>query len=233
MLNSFNNRLQIEVAALREILDYNHRHISSFVQSGSNVGDHLGLVTDAQFALMEAGPSVKAVILVLTNIGTEFQDNLADRKSLIDYEQIVIDNLQRGVTYTYITEHSVVNIARVRRAARKIGQLNTLMKIVGLSRERWAAFPFLVDTIFLMDTSDELEGFVLLPNGADKAKRSWVRLSADECDRWWGLVEPLLPEAKLLSTLLGALSKTPLPQAFDLRRCMRDAGFWIILKMIK
>jgi len=203
MLNSFNSRLEIEVTALREILDSNHRHISAVVQSGSDQGDHLGLVTDAQFALLEAGPSVKAVILVLKKIGTEFQDELAERKTLIDYERIVLDNLRRGVTYTYVTERSVMNVARARRAARKIGELNTLMKIVVLSQEGWAAFPFLVDTVFLLDTQDEVEGFALLPNGADKAKRSWVRLSADECDRWWGLVEPLLPEAKLLSTLAG------------------------------
>ena len=203
MLDSFNERLEIEVASLRAVLDFNHRHISSFVQSGgSSQSEHLGLATDAQFALLEAGPSVRAVILVLKNIGTEFQDELAERKTLIDYEQIVTDNLRRGVSYTYVTEQSVMNMARMRRAARKIGNLNALMKMVALSQERWAAFPFLADTIFLLDVHDDLEGFMLLPNGADKTKRSWVRLSADECDRWWGLVEPLLPEAKLLSTLL-------------------------------
>lgn len=174
-------------------------HLESLLQSAIGLNEHRSLLTDAQYAALEANSTVREVVIALKQMGNEFQEDLSERDALIDYEGIVINNLRRGVRYTYITEKSSINSARARRVAQRTGALARQVSLVLVPPRSWEKLPFSIDTVFLIDNSGRMDAYMLLPNGADKVSRSWVQMSPDYRDHWWGITEGLLGTSRPIS----------------------------------
>jgi hypothetical protein len=178
------------------------RWMTAFV-GASPSSTHPSLLTDTQYAALEAASSTKAVVIAIREMGKEFQDDIADRDAFVDYGNVVLQNVRHGVTYTYITEESVLNASRARQAARKLGDLGSNVRVLQIPREHWEKLPFPVETVFIRRVDESLDAFLLLPNGASKEDRTWVRLSEDYRDRWWAVAEEMLARAQALSNVSG------------------------------
>jgi hypothetical protein len=156
------------------------------------------LLSDAQYALIEGSKDVSQVVIAIQQMAAEFEDELSKRDALVDFQSVVMSNLRRGVRYVYITEQTGINMARAHRVAWKTSDLSTLIKVVLVPSERWQVLPFSVDTVFLRMKTGQLDSYMLLPNGANKAERTWVKMSPDYRDQWWGIAEEFLGEAESL-----------------------------------
>jgi hypothetical protein len=163
---------------------------------------HKSLLTDPQYASIEANAEVSQVMIVIRQMAAEFEDEISDRNALLDYQSVVLANLRRGVRYIYFTERTGTNNARARRLAWKTKELSSQISVIMVSPEKWDSLPFSMQTVFLRKGAGELEAYLLLPNGAGKEGRSWVRMSPDYRDQWWGIAEDFLGEAEPLPTSL-------------------------------
>lgn len=156
------------------------------------------LLSDAQYALIEGSRDVAQVVIAVQQMAVEFEDELAKRDALVDFQSVVMSNIRRGVRYVYITEKTNINITRAHRVAWKTHDLSALIKVVLVPSDRWQILPFSVDTVFLRMKTGQLDSYMLLPNGANKAERTWVRMSPDYRDQWWAIAEEFLEEAESL-----------------------------------
>lgn len=157
------------------------------------------LLSDGQYALIEGSRDVAQVVIAVQQMAVEFEDELANRDALVDFQSVVMSNLRRGVRYVYITERTNINVTRAHRVAWKTLDLSRLIKVVLVPSDRWEMLPFSVDTVFLRMKGGQLDSYMLLPNGANKAERTWVRMSPDYRDQWWAIAEEFLEEAESLS----------------------------------
>ena len=77
------------------------------------------LLSDAQYALIEGSRDVAQVVIAVQQMAIEFEDELAKRDALVDFQSVVMSNLRRGVRYVYITEKTNINVTRAHRVAWK------------------------------------------------------------------------------------------------------------------
>jgi hypothetical protein len=180
-----------ELALISEVL-------VSIIGTSAISSSHASILSDAQYALIEGSKDVEQVVIAVQQMAIEFEDELAKRDALVDFQSVVLSNLRRGVRYVYITEKTNINVTRAHRVAWKTRQLSTLIKVVLVPSGRWEILPFSVDTVFLRMKTGQLESYMLLPNGANKAERAWVRMSPDYRDQWWAIAEEFLGEAENL-----------------------------------
>lgn len=170
----------------------------SIVAGTSTVSDS-SVLADTQFAALEAAEDVSRVLIVIKEMGNEFQDEIDERDAYVDYARIVIENVTRGVRYTYVTEESGVNGHRARQMTRKVGEAaKGRIGVVQVAPSTWEKLPFPVETVFMVNKDNAISGFMLVPNAAPKESRVWVKLAPEFRDRWWATVEALLPESEAL-----------------------------------
>jgi hypothetical protein len=196
-----NSSLASLTAELREVsqeLAIVSEVLVSTIGSTAITAGRSSLLSDAQYALIEGSRDVSQVVIAVQQMAAEFEDELANRDALVDFQGVVMSNLRRGVRYVYITERTNINITRARRVAWKTLDLSALIKIVLVPSDQWEKLPFSVDTVFLRQKIGHLDSYMLLPNGANKAERTWVKMSPDYRDQWWGIAEYFLEEAESL-----------------------------------
>jgi hypothetical protein len=167
--------------------------------AGTPIAGDSSVLADTQFAALEAADDIARVLIIIKEMGHEFQDRIDERDAYVDYARIVLENVARGARYTYITEENSLNGYRARQMTKKLDdKARGLISVVQVPMTVWERLPFSVETVFMVSKDDSLSGYMLVPNAAPKESRVWVKLAPEYRDRWWSALEVLLPSSEPL-----------------------------------
>jgi hypothetical protein len=156
------------------------------------------LLTEEQYSRIESSQTTRAVIICMHEMGLEFDPDPEVREVLtVSYNDIVTNNVARGVTYHWIAPRTHMNQVRTDIINDLFGPSvrTTLLKLAD-----WQLLPFSFETVFILTENlgrRHIDCFVQIPIPTVGAARYWIKIEPNQRDQWFGVARPYLDESLL------------------------------------
>lgn len=143
-------------------------------------------IGDADLFEHERHERLTEVVVCKRDMGTEFEDTLAEKDSVLNFADLVKENLARDrpVKYVWIALRSPLTEERANQIHTALGPQTGHYAIYLLEASDWERMPSPFETVCYRHANQTLEVFTLAPTSGAAMDRRWLSVPKEDRPTW-------------------------------------------------